>query len=220
MNLEHNAEEMKTVVETFVIEETAPLLYDNEELEQWNELVNELGLQGQQKLAKPEKSPIPFLFLKRNLVATFETLLPKIVPIKEFDICPIPTAILSLARMSEVEGYFHNLQVWYDDKNLDPAVIGVVCDYYGYKKVDGKRERVDNLTKEDEKEYEEEGFYQTNQKYYLIGKWGDVRQSFEELVARAKARYIEEQTNSYQSTIDTYKGYIANVPQDANRKFN
>ena len=37
MELSKNSEEMKTVVETFVIEETAPLIYDNDKLEKWNQ---------------------------------------------------------------------------------------------------------------------------------------------------------------------------------------
>jgi len=47
MNLSNNSNEMKTVVETFVVEETASLIYDNEQLDNWNSIVEELGLKGQ-----------------------------------------------------------------------------------------------------------------------------------------------------------------------------
>ena len=42
MQLQNNSSEMKTVVETFIIEETADLIYDNEQLDKWNELVDKL----------------------------------------------------------------------------------------------------------------------------------------------------------------------------------
>ena len=44
---------MKTVVETFVIEETQELIYDNEKLDKWNKYVEELGLTGQTKIITP-----------------------------------------------------------------------------------------------------------------------------------------------------------------------
>ncbi|MFA5234148.1 MAG: hypothetical protein WC390_07095 [Sulfurimonas sp.] len=46
MELNKNSNEMKTIVETFIIEETAELIYDNDKLDKWNELVDTLGLQG------------------------------------------------------------------------------------------------------------------------------------------------------------------------------
>ena len=44
--LKNNSEEMKTVVEPFVIEETQELIYDNEKLNQWNKLVSTSPVMG------------------------------------------------------------------------------------------------------------------------------------------------------------------------------
>ena len=94
--LSHNSETMATVVETFVIEETAELIYDGEALETWNNLVSELGLKGQTEIVKPEKSPIPFMHLKQGYVNMFETLCPRKVDVSEYNKTPIPVEILKL----------------------------------------------------------------------------------------------------------------------------
>lgn len=44
-----NSADTKTIVETFVIEETQELIYDNEKLDNWNTMVKDLGLNGQTK---------------------------------------------------------------------------------------------------------------------------------------------------------------------------
>jgi len=44
--MKNNSKEMKTVVETFLMEETVELTYDQEKLDKWNGLVEELGLLG------------------------------------------------------------------------------------------------------------------------------------------------------------------------------
>ena len=72
--LTKNSEAMSTVVETFVIEETAELIYDGEALENWSNLIQELGLKGQTQIVKPEKSPIPFMHMKKGLVETMKIL--------------------------------------------------------------------------------------------------------------------------------------------------
>ena len=73
----NNSASMKTVVETYIIEETQELIYDNEKLDQWNNLVAELGLTGQTKIQAKDKSPIPFLHMKSTLVNVFLQLCPR-----------------------------------------------------------------------------------------------------------------------------------------------
>src|SRR5688572_22578206 len=124
MNLENNSSEMKTVVETFVIEETAELIYDNEKLDKWNELVGDLGLSGQTKIIKPTKSPIPFMHLKTSMKNVFEVLCPRKVAVEEYDVTPIPLEILELVALSKKEGYFTSIEIWYDEKSPDPVCVG------------------------------------------------------------------------------------------------
>ena len=163
----NNSKEMKTVVETFVIEETAELIYDNEKLEEWNNLVSSLNLEGQTQIVQKEKSPVPFMPMNNSLVNVFDTLLPRRVAVKDYNISPIPVEILSLVSLSINENYFDKIEIWYDDKSPDPACIG---------------SRYSNAR-------DKEMGYHWNMEKYLIGKWADVRQSFEQLKTKAMKRY-------------------------------
>jgi hypothetical protein len=121
--IKNNSESMKTVVETFLIEENVELIYDNEKLEKWNNLVTELGLEGQSNLAKPDKSPVPFMNMKKSLINVFSILCPVKVGIKKFNVTPIPVEILDLVSLSEKEQYFSEIEIWYGDRKLDDIKI-------------------------------------------------------------------------------------------------
>lgn len=187
---------MKTVVETFIIEETAELIYDNEKLDQWNAHVESLGLTGQKQIQKPEKSPIPFMHLKTSMVSVFETLCPRKVAIEAYNITPIPVEILDLVALSKREGYFSEIEIWYDEKSPDPVCVGHTAKYHTYSK--SWTTLKSGLTKaeaEQEKETNPEvyGFSSSAKVYYLLGKWADVKHSFEELMQMAAKRFMQEE---------------------------
>jgi hypothetical protein len=179
--LKNNSTEMKTVVETFVIEETAELIYDNEKLDEWNNLVTELGLTGQQSIVKKDKSPIPFMHLKSNLVLVFETLCPRKVDVSEYNKTPIPVEILSLVSLAKNEKHFDKIQIWYDEKSPDPVCIGL------------------NFQSESDRKSN----YTWRMDAYLLGKWADVKHSFAELVVLARKRWTEQETNRLTQSIKT-----------------
>jgi hypothetical protein len=221
MEFKHNSESMKTVVETFVIEETETLIYDNEHLDKWNSLVDELGLEGQKVLAKPEKSPIPFMHLKDNLVQTFETLCPQSATVDKYDITPIPLEILDLVALSVREKYFAEIIVRWDDKSPDPVCIGVTKHFIIVYRDNRENRRVETKEERDLAIANDVQYYYNNEikTSYLIGKWADVKQPIPMLIERAKARYIAEQTNSHLDQIETYKRYINDLEGDAERRF-
>jgi len=195
--LQNNSSEMATVVETYLQEETVELLYDNEQLDQWNRQVAELGLVGQTKIAKPEKSPVPFLHIKPNMKNVLECLCPSKVNVKEFSITPIPVEILDLIALSVREGYFDKIEVWYDGANPDPAAIGMKYTSWYSHKDDGGLDKSFPTAEEAMADMKAKGYsktkpYGTSEQYYLIGKWGDIKQSFEELKDRAFKRFLEE----------------------------
>ncbi len=187
---------MKTVVETFIIEETAELIYDNEKLDQWNAHVESLGLVGQKQIVKAEKSPIPFMHLKSSMVAVFQTLCPRKVAIEAYNITPIPVEILDLVALSKREGYFDEIQIWYDDKTPDPVCVGSKATYYTYSK--SYTTLKSGLTLAQAKEEKESapdevgGYNTTDRAWYLLGKWADVKHSFEELMQMAAKRFMQE----------------------------
>mgnify|MGYP000144420015 CR=1 FL=1 len=222
MELQNNSNEMKTAVETFVIEETASLIYDNEQLDKWNELVKDLGLKGQTEIVKPTKSPIPFMFIKDSMKNVFETLCPRKVNVSEYNITPIPVEILDLVALSKKENYFKEVQIWYDDKNPDPLCVGMTCNFYGYK--NGTWNSSNMVTKETKQEVKDiigdHSVYETDVKLYLLGKWADVKHSFETLKEMATKRYISEKGNDYRKQIKQAQRGLDDLETEAFDKFN
>ena len=221
--LSHNSETMATTVETFVIEETAELIYDGEALENWNSLVSELGLKGQESIVKPNKSPIPFMHLKKGLVNILSTLCPRAVNVEDYDKTPIPVEILKLISLSRSENYFESIQIWYDDKSPDPCALGINHVYYSVD--NGSWKTRHNSKDSAEKEMNENGWtgkpYQTSDgEHYLLGKWADVKQSFDELKERATKRYIEENGAAFRSQIKSYQNQLDDLENTAIERFN
>jgi len=220
-----NSKEMKTIVETFVIEETQELIYDNEKLDRWNELVKTLELEGQTKIVSPKKSPIPFMFLKQTLVNTFETLCPRKVSLNDFDVTPIPVEILDLVALSVNEKYFNKIEIWYDDKTPDPICVGQTGYYYQPSWYSQSKKEFNEMKFSSREEALKVGVHKDAISYcidkqYLIGKWGDVKMSFAELKKMATERYVEDKKNDYESDIAKLKRQLEDLKVDAHRRFN
>lgn len=217
-----NNEMMKTVVETFIIEETQELIYDNEKLDEWNDLVGELGLSGQTKICAPQKSPIPFLPMKRNMVNVFQTLCPAKVPIEGYDKTPIPVEILNLVALSVREKYFNKIEIWYDDKDPDPCCIGItgewVCynsDYVHVASFSSQSQAKD--AKENDASISMIHFQEVQK--YLIGRWADVKMSMAELTAKAKVIFMGERKNRLTKGIRDAQRQLEDLELDAEREF-
>lgn len=225
MNTQNNHESMKTIVETFLTEETIELIYDNEKLEKWNAYVEELGLEGQTKIKKSEKSPVPFMHLKQSYVNICKTLCPAEVDIKSYNITPIPVEILDLVALSVKENYFDKILVWYDDKSPDPFVVGLNhTSYYSHKDDGGLGTSFPTYQQALNHQHENGWFsrkpYGVGQIYYLIGKWADVKRSWEELKEMASKRFMEQRKNEYHKAIRDAKRGLEDLETEAFDKFN
>lgn len=219
----NNSEDMKTVVETYLIEETVELIYDNEKLDKWNGLVADLGLDGQRKIVKKDKSPIPFMSMNGVCVSVFEVLCPSKVKVEHYDLTPIPVDILSLISLSRKEGYFHEIQIWYDEKQKDPCCVGYIYTDWYYQDANGKTIE-SNLTKESAEAKANEvggksGYYNWRNKKYLIGRWADVKQSFKELQQRAKDRYMLQEKTQHLKEIKEAQRKLEDLELAATEKF-
>ena len=222
---ENNHESMKTIVETFLTEETIDLIYDNERLDKWNTYVEELGLQGQTKIVKKEKSPIPFMHLKTSYVNICKILCPAEVDIKNYNISPIPIEILDLVSLSIKEKYFDKILVWYDDKSPDPFVVGMNhTSYYSQKDSGGLATSFPTYEQALEHQRENGWFkkqpYGIGGIYYLIGKWADVKRSWNELKQIAIERFTAEKSNEYHKAIRDAKRGLEDIETEAFDKFN
>lgn len=225
MNKENpnNSKEMKTVVETYVVEETQELIYDDERLAEWNKYVAELGLTGQTAIVKTTKSPIPFLHMPPSLINTFKTLCPAQVSIERYSISPIPIEILSLVTLAKTEGHFEKIEIWYDDKNIDPVCVGIRHNgFYSLNQKGSFDTRFDN--REDAQlsmtaNGVEGKPYPVDPVHYLIGRWGDEKRSFENLKARARKRYVTEKSARYKKEIKEAERGLADVEIKADELF-
>jgi len=202
----NNSKEMNTIVETFIIEETAELIYDGDKLTKWNSLVNELGLQGQSNINTPEKSPNPFMHMKNNMVNIFDCLCPKRDSVENYKTTPIPLEILEIIALAKRENYFDEIQIWSDDKAPDPACIGVVYETWYAHTNEGGLKGSFKTKAEAQIKMENEGWdkrkpYPTNPTFYLMGKWADVKHSFDELKQMAVKRFQEFEGNKLKHEI-------------------
>lgn len=222
--LKNNSESMKTIVETFLTEETIDLIYDNEQLDAWNKYVDELGLSGQRNVVKKDKSPIPFMHLKKSYVRICETICPRKVSIESYNITPIPVEILELVALSKREKYFEEIVIWYDDKSPDPFCLGVNHEYYS---VNGNSWKTRHPNYESAlNEMNEKGWEGKPAKpwdsgtYYLIGKWADVKKSWDELKEIAMNRYMKSEKISFEKAIKEAQRGLEDLKIKAYEQFN
>ena len=229
MNLNKNSSDMQTIVETFIVNETKELIYDNEKLDQWNGLVERLGLKGQTNICAKDKSPIPFLPMNRSLENVFRQLLPTKVLVSEFSQSPIPLEILDLVALSMKEEYFQGVEIWYDEKFKDPACIGYTghweqATWDGYENRNKEYDKVRFKSKaEAEEKCNANGgktyIYFTETGKYLIGKWADVRRSMSQLYALARKRFVEEKSGEYKQAIRDNQRKLEDLDTEAAEKF-
>lgn len=218
---QNNSISMKTVVETYLIEETVELIYDNEKLDKWNEHVQALGLTGQTAIRKPEKSPIPFLHMKTSVVNVFQQLCPRRVNVKAYDKTPIPVEILDLIALSVKEGYFQKIEIWYDDATPDPLCVGLLGDFRVYDKK-YKDLAICKTAEEAEGWKDHPDHYNTyfnETASYLIGRWADVKASLEELTAKAKKLFIASKKSEIDKKMKECKRELEDLVNDADQRF-
>lgn len=121
-----------TFVETYFLTEHEEAFTEPEE---WKAKVEELELEGQKSLMEGEaKSPIPFMLIEKDMEAIFSTVCPRTQNIEDYSSQPIPMEALSTVGLAVKENYFERIEVWSNEKDPDPLIVGVA-------KIDG------NMTK-------------------------------------------------------------------------
>lgn len=216
-------ETMATVVQSYLVEETKELILDGDKLAEWTELVAELNLAGQLDTVSGDKSPIPFLHIKPNMMNVIQELCPRCVEIDEYKITPIPIDVLKLVKLAKHENYFQKINIHFDDKTPDPFVVGVTGYWFqaswNLKPGEPNLANAQFLSKEDAKAAGILTPYFREEVKYLIAKWGDVSMSFEELSAKAKSRFIELKGAEYRKTIKESQNSLNCLEEDAIEKF-
>jgi len=161
--------------------------------------------------------------IKKSLQNVFEQLCPRKVSVFEYNITPIPVEILDLIALSKKESYFNKIEIWYDDKNPDPVCVGTTGYYYQPYWHDDRDRNLDGKEFVTEQECKNAGatrVYYNEKQHYLLGRWADVKHSFEELKQMAIDRYISEESNELTKTIRDCQRKLDDIKLTAFDKFN
>lgn len=158
--------------------------------EAWKDKVEELGLVGQQKVYKPEGNPNPFLRMDVGLVRCFETLCPTKQDIQAFAVEPIPMEALSAYGLALKEGHFDKVEIWYSPRESDPVMVG---------------SRI--LSKD-------------NTERFLMARWGPEKLSLDELMAKAKQKWIVKNTGILKESEARVKDQLGRIDSIADEHFN
>lgn len=107
----------------------------HENAEEWTKICEELGLQKQlQKSGKIEKVGNPYMKIDPRSERVYKMLCSAVIPYKEYDASTLPLEVLQEIRRCEENGWFHEIQIWYDDKSPDPFLVGVETKQWGSPK--------------------------------------------------------------------------------------
>lgn len=216
--------EMPVFVESFIMNDTSELIYDNEKLDRWHELIKELALEGQNKVVDGEKSPIPFHYLKSTEYAILRQICPVISKVHEFNVMPIPVEILELIALAQNEKHFQKIEIWYDDKSPDPVAVGITHSYYVPSWQSGVPGHLMSREFDTKKQAfaagaKSEWLTDWNEKHYLIGRWGTESKSWDELREMATQRFIRSETARLNKKIKEYQRDLSSLNEDAIQKF-
>lgn len=114
-------------VQEFMLDEVKDIVNDTEKAVEWNALVDKLGLEGQRKLCSADPTnPIPFPLMNREMLKVYETLCETKALLKDYSKTTIPTRVLEIAGLCVIKEYFGKIEVWYDEHDPDPVLVG--CD--------------------------------------------------------------------------------------------
>ena len=184
---------METQVQTYLQEEADALIADVDQREEFENIINELGMKGQQSLIGENETPLPFPVMTTEEYEVYKALLDEEESFTDFDSEVIPMRVLSLIKLAKDEDYFDDIKIRYASNVDDPIVYGRTKneDGWGYK-------------------------------HYMIGRWGDELLDFPSLkeMAREKLhrKYKTELTETKEKATLQLKTVDALVEKKLNGK--
>ena len=119
---------------------------------------------------KPDKTPSVYQVLNTSQTRALEALCPATTELKKYSRSTIPVEVLQAIKFVVDNDMFDVIQVWFDDKNPDPMIIG--------RKYNNDNDR-------------QKG-YSWTMTSTLIARWGDCAYELNELVEMGKKRLVEE----------------------------
>jgi hypothetical protein len=164
-------------VEIYLEPELEEMVGSVEVTEEWKQLAEELGMEGQLKLITPksgeesDKNPSPYIHMNAKAERVFAILCPEVVDYKKYDKSTIPRDVLREIAMAERLKFFDKICIWYDDASPDPLVVGYIkVGTYEYVK-------------------------------HMIARFGDELLPFEELERKSINRLKKRMTDKLKSSL-------------------
>jgi hypothetical protein len=166
-------------VEIYLEPELEEMVGSVEVTEEWKQLAEELGMEGQLKLITPksgeesDKNPSPYIHMNAKAERVFAILCPEVVDYKKYDKSTIPRDVLREIAMAERLKFFDKICIWYDDASPDPLVVGYIkVGNYEYVK-------------------------------HMIARFGDELLPFEELERKSINRLKKRMTDKLKSALSS-----------------
>ena len=166
-------------VEIYLEPELEEMVGSVEVTEEWKQLAEELGMEGQLKLIAPksgeesDKNPSPYIHMNAKAERVFAILCPEVVDYKKYDKSTIPRQVLREIALAEKEQFFDKICIWYDDASPDPLVVGYIkVGTYEYVK-------------------------------HMIARFGDELLPFEELERKSINRLKKRMTDKLKSALSS-----------------
>lgn len=148
--------------------ENVGLLLDENELAEYQQLAEELGIPE----VKQGKTPSVYQTLNQVQIRALEALCPAKTSLEDYNRSTIPVEVLRALKFIKENEMFDFIKVWFDNKNPDPIIVG-------------EKYRTQN---DREKEYS------WNTEKVLVARWGDCAYELPELVEMGKERLKREFT--------------------------
>lgn len=177
--------------------ENETLILNETDLQQYNELALELGLATKEN-SEANNCSVVYPILNEAMQRQLRALCPSQSPIEKYTRSTIPLEILTVYKFCKDNNMFDEVKIWFDDKQLDPLVIG-----YNWQSEEDKLKN-----------------YSWKKHKYLIARWGDcakeIPQLLQEGFERIKLELVEkamvatEKCNSILSNPDIYTRKIIN----------
>lgn len=162
------------------------------------EIIEKLGLDGQKSMVSSinGESQIvinPFRAMEEREMVVYKILCPEKADIKNYKVDSIPYKILEVAEKAMDTGLYHHLEVWYprEARIDDPVLVGIIQEKNFYDANDKSK-------------------FFTNDKFYLLARWGKCLPTFEQCEAMA----LDMAKNATMSYINKVMAY-AKMKQEA-----
>ena len=117
-------------IEIYKEPELEEMIYDSNVVDEWKNEVEKLALEGQKKMIEKESNPSIYILMNTHLLSMFSILCPTKMKYTEYDKSTIPLEVIKEIALCVHEKYFHTIEIWYDDLELDPIVVGKIKDSY------------------------------------------------------------------------------------------